>query len=92
MGQMDDISVHFLFFSLKTSAYVVEEEIKEQQRRKQESLRHFQRQVRHRVNQWVMLRKKQQLHKSYKAVSSEVRRREWTRCEAVAPSLFDAGC
>eukprot|EP00072_Mus_musculus_P002702 NP_001074898.1 coiled-coil domain-containing protein 15 [Mus musculus] len=54
-----------------TSAYVVEEEIKEQQRRKQESLRHFQRQVRHRVNQRVKLRKKQQLHKSYKAAEKE---------------------
>ncbi|XP_021062476.2 coiled-coil domain-containing protein 15 [Mus pahari] len=54
-----------------TSAYVVEEEIKEQQRRKQESLRHFQRQVRHRVNQRVKLRKKQLLHKSYKAAEKE---------------------
>ncbi|XP_029337363.1 coiled-coil domain-containing protein 15 [Mus caroli] len=54
-----------------TSAYAVEEEIKEQQRRKQESLRHFQRQVRHRVNQRVKLKKKQQLHKSYKAAEKE---------------------
>ncbi|XP_076780773.1 coiled-coil domain-containing protein 15 isoform X2 [Arvicanthis niloticus] len=54
-----------------TSAYVIEEEIKEQQRRKQESLRHFQRQVRHRVNQQVKLRKKQQLHKSYRAAEKE---------------------
>ncbi|XP_052044649.1 coiled-coil domain-containing protein 15 isoform X2 [Apodemus sylvaticus] len=54
-----------------TSAYIVEEEIKEQQRRKQESLRHFQRQVRQRVNQQVKLRKKQQLHKSYKAAEKE---------------------
>ncbi|EDL84059.1 rCG58855, partial [Rattus norvegicus] len=50
-----------------TSAYILEEEIKEQQRRKQESLRHFQRQVKHRVNQQAKLRKKQQLDKSYKA-------------------------
>ncbi|XP_055478067.1 coiled-coil domain-containing protein 15 isoform X3 [Psammomys obesus] len=50
-----------------TSAYIIEEEIKEQQRRKQESLKHFQRQVRQRVNQQVKLKKRQQLQKSYKA-------------------------
>lgn len=55
----------------QTSAYILEEEIKEQQRRKQESLRHFQRQVKHRVNQQVKLRKKQQLDKSYKAAEKE---------------------
>ncbi|XP_028611670.1 coiled-coil domain-containing protein 15 [Grammomys surdaster] len=54
-----------------TSACIIEEEIKEQQRRKQESLRHFQRQVRHRVSQHVKLRKKQQLHKSHKAAEKE---------------------
>ncbi|CAO2635535.1 Coiled-coil domain-containing protein 15, partial [Lemmus lemmus] len=53
------------------SAYVIEEEIKEQQRRKQESLKHFQRQVQHRVNQQVKLRKKQHLQKSYKAAEKE---------------------
>uniref|UniRef100_A0A8C2MHU1 Coiled-coil domain containing 15 n=1 Tax=Cricetulus griseus TaxID=10029 RepID=A0A8C2MHU1_CRIGR len=55
----------------QTSAYMIEEEIKEQQRRKQESLKHFQRQVRHRVNQQVKLRKKQQLQKSCKAAEKE---------------------
>lgn len=59
----------FYLFSSKASAYMIEEEIKEQQRRKQESLKHFQRQVQHRVNQQVKLRKKQHLQKSYKAVS-----------------------
>ncbi|CAH6860827.1 Ccdc15 [Phodopus roborovskii] len=54
-----------------TSAYMIEEEIKEQQRRKQESLKHFQRQVKHRVNQQVKLRKKQQLQKSCKAAEKE---------------------
>lgn len=54
-----------------TSASILEEEIKEQQRRKQESLRHFQRQVKHRVNQQAKLRKKQQLDKSYKAAEKE---------------------
>ncbi|XP_049981656.1 coiled-coil domain-containing protein 15 isoform X9 [Alexandromys fortis] len=53
------------------SAYMIEEEIKEQQRRKQESLKHFQRQVQHRVNQQVKLRKKQLLQKSYKAAEKE---------------------
>ncbi|XP_029420360.1 coiled-coil domain-containing protein 15 isoform X6 [Nannospalax galili] len=53
------------------SAYMIEEELKEKQRRKQESLKHFQRQVKHRVNQQVKLRKKQQLQRSYKAVEKE---------------------
>nr|XP_048304698.1 coiled-coil domain-containing protein 15 isoform X3 [Myodes glareolus] len=53
------------------SAYMIEEEIKKQQRRKQESLKHFQRQVQHRVNQQVKLRKKQHLQKSYKAAEKE---------------------
>ncbi|XP_012864920.1 PREDICTED: coiled-coil domain-containing protein 15 [Dipodomys ordii] len=54
-----------------TSAYIIEEELKEQQRRKQEALKHFQRQVKYRVNQQVRLRKKQQLQKSYEAVEKE---------------------
>ncbi|XP_037063507.1 coiled-coil domain-containing protein 15 isoform X1 [Peromyscus leucopus] len=54
-----------------TSAYMIEEEIKERQRRKQESLKHFQRQVKRRVNQQVKLRKKHQLQKSYKAAEKE---------------------
>ncbi|XP_040585992.1 coiled-coil domain-containing protein 15 isoform X7 [Mesocricetus auratus] len=54
-----------------TSAYIIEEEIKEQQRRKQESLKHFQRQVRRRVNQQVKLRKKQQLQKSCTVAEKE---------------------
>ncbi|XP_069894329.1 coiled-coil domain-containing protein 15-like isoform X1 [Dipodomys merriami] len=54
-----------------TSAYIIEEELKEQQRRKQEALKHFQRQVKSRVNQQVRLRKKQQLQKSYEAVEKE---------------------
>lgn len=41
-----------------TSAYMVEEELKEQLRKKQEALKHFQRQVKHRVNQQIRLRKK----------------------------------
>ncbi|XP_052612628.1 coiled-coil domain-containing protein 15 isoform X2 [Peromyscus californicus insignis] len=54
-----------------TSAYMIEEEIKERQRRKQEALKHFQRQVKRRVNQQVKLRKKHQLQKSSKAAEKE---------------------
>nr|XP_019566021.1 PREDICTED: coiled-coil domain-containing protein 15 isoform X4 [Rhinolophus sinicus] len=54
-----------------TSAYMIEEELKEQLRKKQEALKHFQRQVKHRVNQQIRLRKKQQLQKSYKAAEKE---------------------
>lgn len=51
---------------------MIEEELKEELRKKQEALRRFQRQVKHRVNQQIRLRKKQQLQKSYEAVSSKV--------------------
>ncbi|KAM4828160.1 coiled-coil domain-containing protein 15 isoform 3-T3 [Thomomys bottae] len=54
-----------------SSAYIIEEELKEQQRRKQEALKHFQRQVKYRVNQQISLRKKQQLQKSYEAAEKE---------------------
>ncbi|XP_010627000.1 coiled-coil domain-containing protein 15 isoform X1 [Fukomys damarensis] len=54
-----------------TSAYIIEEELKEQSRRKEEALKHFQRQVKHRVNQQIRLRKKQQLQKSYEAAEKE---------------------
>uniref|UniRef100_A0A8C2VX29 Coiled-coil domain containing 15 n=1 Tax=Chinchilla lanigera TaxID=34839 RepID=A0A8C2VX29_CHILA len=54
-----------------TSACIIEEELKEQLRRKEEALKHFQRQVKHRVNQQIRLRKKQQLQKSYEALSSK---------------------
>lgn len=50
-----------------TSAYMIEEELKEQLRKKQEALKHFQRQVKRRVNQQIRLRKKQQLQRSYEA-------------------------
>lgn len=54
-----------------TSAYMIEEELKEQLREKQEALKHFQRQVKHRVNQQIRLRKKQQLQKSFEAAEKE---------------------
>ena len=41
----------FYLLSLKTSAYMIEEELKEQLRKKQEALKHFQRQVKRRQNQ-----------------------------------------
>ncbi|XP_073922543.1 coiled-coil domain-containing protein 15 isoform X3 [Castor canadensis] len=54
-----------------TSACMIEEELKEQQRKKQEALKHFQKQVKYRVNQQIRLRKKQQLLKSYEAAEKE---------------------
>uniref|UniRef100_UPI00063C76BE coiled-coil domain-containing protein 15 n=1 Tax=Odobenus rosmarus divergens TaxID=9708 RepID=UPI00063C76BE len=54
-----------------TSAYMIEEELKEQLRKKQEALKHFQRQVKHRVNQQIRLRKKQQFQRSYEAAEKE---------------------
>ncbi|XP_026937713.1 coiled-coil domain-containing protein 15 isoform X4 [Sagmatias obliquidens] len=54
-----------------TSAYMIEEELREQLRKKQEALKRFQRQVKCRVNQQIRLRKKQQLQRSCEAVSSK---------------------
>ncbi|XP_010332703.1 coiled-coil domain-containing protein 15 isoform X2 [Saimiri boliviensis] len=54
-----------------TSAYLIEEELKEQLRKKQEALKHFQKQVKYRVNQQIRLRKKQQLQKSYERAEKE---------------------
>uniref|UniRef100_A0A8C6BZV4 Coiled-coil domain containing 15 n=1 Tax=Monodon monoceros TaxID=40151 RepID=A0A8C6BZV4_MONMO len=54
-----------------TSAYMIEEELREQLRKKQEALKRFQRQVKRRVNQQIRLRKKQQLQRSYEAAEKE---------------------
>ncbi|XP_049712645.1 coiled-coil domain-containing protein 15 isoform X5 [Elephas maximus indicus] len=54
-----------------TSACVIEEELKEQLRKKQEALKHFQNQVKRRVNQHVRLKKKQQLQRSFEAAEKE---------------------
>ncbi|XP_022416037.2 coiled-coil domain-containing protein 15 isoform X6 [Delphinapterus leucas] len=54
-----------------TSAYMIEEELREQLRKKQEALKRFQRQVKRRVNQQMRLRKKQQLQRSYEAAEKE---------------------
>ncbi|XP_036894163.1 coiled-coil domain-containing protein 15 isoform X2 [Sturnira hondurensis] len=54
-----------------TSAYIIEKEVKEQLRKKQEALKQFQRQVKYRVNQQIRLRKKQQLQKSLEAAEKE---------------------
>lgn len=78
LGKTADIKFIFYLSCLKTSAYMIEEELKEQLRKKQEALKHFQRQVKHRVNQQIRLRKKQQLQKSYEAVSSKW---DWVRSE-----------
>ncbi|XP_020856288.2 coiled-coil domain-containing protein 15 isoform X1 [Phascolarctos cinereus] len=53
------------------SASQLEEELKEQQRLKEEALKRFQEQVKNRVNQHMRLRKKQQLQKSYEATEKE---------------------
>ncbi|XP_062995130.1 coiled-coil domain-containing protein 15 [Elgaria multicarinata webbii] len=56
----------------------IEEEYKEQQKEKELVLKRFQEEVKHRVNQHVKLRRKQQLQKSYEAVRKtvqQVRRR-----------------
>ncbi|XP_074160009.1 coiled-coil domain-containing protein 15 isoform X4 [Sminthopsis crassicaudata] len=53
------------------SASHLEEELKEQQRLKEESLKRFQEQVKNRVNQQMRLRKKQQLQKSCEAAEKE---------------------
>ncbi|XP_040508207.1 coiled-coil domain-containing protein 15 [Gallus gallus] len=53
------------------SAFQVEEELKEQQRRKAMRLRHFQGEVKRRVNQQVKMRRKQQLQRSCEAVEKE---------------------
>lgn len=54
-----------------TEAYIIEEKLKEQARKKQEALKHFQRQAKHRVNQRISIRKKQQLQKSYEEAEEE---------------------
>lgn len=63
----------FIFYlsSLKTAAYIIEKELKEQLRKKQEAVKRSQRQAKRRVNQQIRLRKKQQLQKSYEEVSSK---------------------
>ncbi|XP_042693096.1 coiled-coil domain-containing protein 15 [Centrocercus urophasianus] len=53
------------------SAFQVEEELKEQQRRKAMRLRHFQGEVKRRVNQQVKTRRKQQLQRSCEATEKE---------------------
>lgn len=47
----------------------MEEELKEQQRRKAARLRRFQGEVRQRVNRQVRLRRRQELQEAYEAVS-----------------------
>ncbi|XP_012584803.1 PREDICTED: coiled-coil domain-containing protein 15 isoform X2 [Condylura cristata] len=54
-----------------TLACKIEEELKEQLRKKQEALKHFQRQVKYRVNQQVRLRKKQQFQRIYEVTEKE---------------------
>ncbi|MBZ3878740.1 Coiled-coil domain-containing protein 15 [Sciurus carolinensis] len=56
-----------------TSAHMIEEELKEQLRKKQEALKHFQRQVKYRVNQQIRLKKQQQLQKSFEALSQTMK-------------------
>nr|XP_033774163.1 coiled-coil domain-containing protein 15 isoform X3 [Geotrypetes seraphini] len=53
------------------SAFQIEAELKKQQKEKQENLKRFQGEVKHRVNQRARLQKKQQLQKSYEAAEKE---------------------
>ncbi|XP_075765488.1 coiled-coil domain-containing protein 15 isoform X2 [Pelodiscus sinensis] len=53
------------------SAFQVEEELKEQQKEKEENLKRFQGEVKQRVNQQIKLRRKQQLQKSCEAAEKE---------------------
>ncbi|XP_066111088.1 coiled-coil domain-containing protein 15 isoform X4 [Saccopteryx bilineata] len=68
---VEPASPHSSEIPASTSAYMIEEELKEQLRKKKEALEHFQRQVKHRVNQQISLRKKQQLQKFYEAAEKE---------------------
>ncbi|XP_006775138.1 PREDICTED: coiled-coil domain-containing protein 15 isoform X3 [Myotis davidii] len=54
-----------------TAAYIIEKELKEQLRKKQEALKRFQRQAKHRVNQRIRLKKKQQLQRFYEEAEKE---------------------
>ncbi|TFK06336.1 pyruvate dehyrogenase phosphatase catalytic subunit 1 [Platysternon megacephalum] len=53
------------------SAFQVEEELKEQQKEKEENLKRFQGEVKQRVNQQIKMRRKQQLQKSCEAAEKE---------------------
>ncbi|XP_067419254.1 coiled-coil domain-containing protein 15 [Emydura macquarii macquarii] len=53
------------------SAFQVEEELKEQQKEKEENLKRFQGEVKQRVNRQIKMRRKQQLQKSYEAAEKE---------------------
>ncbi|XP_077903381.1 coiled-coil domain-containing protein 15 isoform X9 [Ictidomys tridecemlineatus] len=68
---VEPASPNSLEIPASTSAHMIEEELKEQLRKKQEALRHFQRQVKHRVNQQIRLKKQQQLQKSFEAAEKE---------------------
>ncbi|XP_053451123.1 coiled-coil domain-containing protein 15 isoform X1 [Nycticebus coucang] len=71
-----------------TSAYIIEEELKEQLRKKQEALKCFQRQVKLRVNHQMRLRKKQQLQKSYEAVSSKAEKEGFIAMQSSDPAFL----
>ncbi|KAM5187048.1 coiled-coil domain-containing protein 15 isoform 2-T2 [Callospermophilus lateralis] len=68
---VEPASPNSLEIPASTSAHMIEEELKEQLRKKQEALKHFQRQVKHRVNQQIRLKKQQQLQKSFEAAEKE---------------------
>ncbi|XP_043389988.1 coiled-coil domain-containing protein 15 isoform X4 [Chelonia mydas] len=53
------------------SAFQVEEDLKEQQKEKEENLKRFQGEVKQRVNQQIKMRRKQQLQKSCEAAEKE---------------------
>lgn len=61
-------NLNICFNLLQASAFQVEEDLKEQQKEKEENLKRFQGEVKQRVNQQIKMRRKQQLQKSCEAV------------------------
>ncbi|XP_058050642.1 coiled-coil domain-containing protein 15 isoform X2 [Ahaetulla prasina] len=53
------------------TAIQIEKEYKEQQKQKEKTLKHFQQEVKRRVNQYINLKRKQQLKTSYEAALKE---------------------
>ncbi|XP_059494891.1 coiled-coil domain-containing protein 15 isoform X3 [Stegostoma tigrinum] len=70
----------------KISALEVDEQLKEIRREKLENLKRFQEEVKHRVNKYTRLRKKQQQQRSYEALSKVTKqaRHRLASCQTVS--------
>lgn len=68
---VEPASPHISENTAYTEAYIIEEKLKEQARKKQEALKRSQRLAKHRVNQRINIRKKQQLQKPSEEVEEE---------------------